>query len=32
VVDQRTYTLEQAAEAIDHLGLGAAEGRVVLTV
>jgi NADPH:quinone reductase-like Zn-dependent oxidoreductase len=32
VVDRRTFPLEQAAEAIDYLALGAAQGRVVLTV
>jgi NADPH:quinone reductase-like Zn-dependent oxidoreductase len=32
VVDQRVFSLEQAADAIDYLALGAAKGRVVLTV
>jgi NADPH:quinone reductase-like Zn-dependent oxidoreductase len=32
VVDERTFRLEQAAAALDHLTTGAAMGRVVLTV
>ncbi len=32
VVDERTFTLEQAADAIDYLTTGVAQGRVVLTV
>jgi NADPH:quinone reductase-like Zn-dependent oxidoreductase len=32
VVDERMFPLEQAAQAIDYLALGAAKGRVVLTV
>lgn len=32
VVDDRTFPLEQAADAIDHLATGAAKGRVILTV
>ena len=32
MVDERMFPLEQAVEAIDYLALGAAKGRVVLTV
>jgi NADPH:quinone reductase-like Zn-dependent oxidoreductase len=32
VVDERTFPLERAADAIDYLATGAAKGRVVLTV
>ena len=32
VVDQQMFPLEQAADAIDYLALGAAKGRVILTV
>jgi NADPH:quinone reductase-like Zn-dependent oxidoreductase len=32
VVDDRTFPLEQAVDAIDHLASGVAKGRVVLTV
>lgn len=32
VVDERTFPLEQAADAIDYLATGEAKGRVVLTV
>jgi NADPH:quinone reductase-like Zn-dependent oxidoreductase len=32
VVDERTFPLERAADAIDYLATGAAKGRVILTV
>jgi NADPH:quinone reductase-like Zn-dependent oxidoreductase len=32
VVDERTFSLEQAADAIDYITTGAAKGRVILTV
>ena len=32
VVDERTFPLEQAADAIDYITTGAAKGRVILTV
>ena len=32
VVDERTFPLDQTADAIDYLSTGVAQGRVVLTV
>lgn len=32
VVDERTFPLDRAADAIDYLATGASKGRVVLTV